>query len=177
MKLNRLFMFLAAALLIFPSCNSSKIAYGNSYYFKAKPKALVQKVPPVNAVRFYASTGEVAMEHPEALERVKVITSPEIRIEEPPVQTKLTKTQKKEFRQQIKAEKKALKKEIKDMVRSTKSTAAPSEMEGLVKAGIIVGAAGAVMLLIGVLASGAFLTTLGGIFLAVGLVLILLRIL
>jgi hypothetical protein len=50
-------------------------------------------------------------------------------------------------------------------------------MEGLVRIGIITGAAGAVLLLVGALAGNGFLIGLGGIILAIAVVLILVKIL
>lgn len=177
MNSTRLLLFLVAAIVALPSCNSSKIAYGNSYYFKAQPKQINQKVPPVSSVQFYASTEKAPVVRPKALKKIEINSSPVQQMKQPSDRSKLSRLEKKELRQQLKTKRKEIRKVIRTYKKSSPSKElTPTEVvTGLVKAGIIVGAAGAVMLLVGVLTSGAFLTTLGGIFLAVGLVLILIR--
>lgn len=189
MNPTRLLLFLVTAVIAFPSCNSSKIAYGNSYYFKAQPKQPeqprqdYQKVAPVSSIQFYASTEETPAAQPKALKKVELNSSPLHQMKSLSDISKLSRAEKKELRQQLRAKRKEIKKVVRAYKKSSPSTELTSteatglaEVTGLIKAGIIMGAAGAVMLLIGVLVTnGAFLVTLGGIFLAVGLVLILIR--
>ena len=82
-----------------------------------------------------------------------------------------------EARQERRAQRKALRTQLKQWLRAAPPREADSQVaqrvEGLTRAAIITGGGGLVMLLIGVLASVGFLTGLGGVVLAVAVVLIL----
>lgn len=182
MNLFKLLLFLAGATVALSSCNSSKIAYGNSYYFKQVPKHTGSTVEPISTVEFMASTQEapsapIPSVHALVPEKLTKIAQAYKHTEKQLEETHLTHVQKKELKKEKRALRKQFKKEIKAVHRSQDKAAVADEVTGLVKAGIIVGAAGAVMLAIGLLASVAFLTSLGGIFLAVGVVLILIKVL
>ena len=78
MHLTKL-VFLASALLLLASCQSSKIAYGNSYYFKATPRpapAPVAEVPNDLLVSTQPVTmSAVPTQRPEVLSKVANSTS------------------------------------------------------------------------------------------------------
>lgn len=182
MNLFRLILFFAGVIILLPSCNSSKIAYGNSYYFKQTPKYTSSTVEPISSIQFTASTEDaIAAQIPSAHsllpKKLTEIAQTYEQTEKQLEKTNLTKSQKKELKKERRAQRKQLKTELKKLLRSEERAAVADEVTGLVKAGIIIGAAGAVMLLIGILATVPFLTSLGGISLAVGVVLILIRLL
>ena len=178
MNLTRVLTVIAAVgTLVCTSCQSSKIAYGNSYYFKATPRKTAK------APELYASTAPVPIQsQPLSLKKsFAESVSPPSPIHQAEKQT-LTR---REARQARKAQRKAVRTQLKQWLKAAPRKASPQEVraqaeqqvEGFSRAGIIVGAAGLVMLLVGVLASGAFLVTLGGILLGIGLVLILIDVL
>ncbi len=191
MNLTRLLIFSFCAALAFSSCQSSKIAYGNSYYFKQIPKHVAATVDAatVDAATvdaavvkdadtpgpLYASTddGSLAATTSDRSQTTSIFEEkhPELTKKAP-----ATRAEKKEVRQQRRAQRKAFKKELKKLVHAQQAQDR-DDVRGLIKAGIITGVAGAIMLLVGVLANVAFLTALGGIFLAVGVVLVLYKVL
>lgn len=186
MRLSSFFFTGLCMLLMLSSCNSSKIAFGNSYYFKQTPKEIVTRastVPPVSAMEFTTST----LPNTKAMASRKPVSIPQplaeaaLRYEHITKELKrddLSRTEKQALKSEKRAQKKAFKAELKKFAQAPQQDDIDDEITGLLKAGIIVGAAGVVMLLTGILVSGgAVLVTLGGIFLAVGVVLILLRIL
>ncbi|MEK6477888.1 hypothetical protein WJR50_10150 [Catalinimonas sp. 4WD22] len=191
------------ALVFFSSCESSKIAFGNSYYFKQTPKPVTQaeensaseatstlaeeqvkSVEVPDKTKVYASTEAIAAEKSikekiekveKRIERVKALNELEQKNEESKVT--LSKAYKKELRKEQRVEKRELKKEIKALAKEYKK--APEEVKeqmavsGNTRTGIILGAAGLILLIIG----GPILWTLGTILVVVGLVLILLDVL
>ncbi len=166
------------------SCNTSKIAFGNSYYFKQTPKEVVTRtaaVPRVDATELTASSqaGALAFRTPVAIPQP--LADAALRYEHANKElerTDLSHAEKRMLKAEKRTQKKVFKSELKKISKSQKQADVGDRTTGLIKAGIIVGAAGLVMLLIGILVSGgAVLSTLGGIFLAIGVVLILLKVL
>ena len=170
MRLTKL-IFLASALLLFASCQSSKIAYGSSYYFKATPRpapAPVAEVPNDLLVSTQpVATSVVPVKRPEVLSKVASNT----KVVETATTQKERRAMRKAFRTQLKQWLKAPREKMQPQ--------ASTELRGFSRVGVIVGAAGLVMLVIGLIASGggAFLVSLGGILLAVGVVFLLIDIL
>ena len=166
MHLTKL-VFLASALLLLASCQSSKIAYGNSYYFKATPRptpAPVAEVPDDLLVSTQpTTTSAVPAQRPGVLSKVANSTSVE----------KTTST-----RKERRSVRKAFRTQLKQWLKAPQEKMQPqtsNELRGFSRVGVIVGAAGLVMLIIGLIANGggAFLVSLGGILLAVGVVFLL----
>ena len=171
MHLTKL-IFLVSALLLLASCQSSKTAYGNSYYFKATPRpasASVAEVPNDLLVSAQPiATSAVPAKQPEVLNKVINNT----------IQTEKNASTRKERR----AVRKAFRTQLKQWLKAPQEKMQPqasTELRGFSRVGVIVGAAGLVMLVIGLIASGggAFLVSLGGILLAVGVVFLLIDIL
>lgn len=164
--------FLFLALLLFTSCQSSKIAYGNTYYFKATPRpasAPVAEIPDNLLVSTQPIASAVSAKQPKMMS--KVINTPQILTEKNVSTQKERRVVRKAFRTQLKQWLKA----PQDKMQPQAST----ELRGFSRVGVIVGAAGLVMLIIGLIANGggAFLVSLGGILLAVGVVFLLIDIL
>ena len=164
--------FLFLALLLFTSCQSSKIAYGNTYYFKATPRpasAPVAEIPDNLLVSTQPIASAVSAKQPKMVS--KVINTPQILTEKNVSTQKGRRVVRKAFRAQLKQWLKA----PQDKMQPQAST----ELRGFSRVGVIVGAAGLVMLIIGLIANGggAFLVSLGGILLAVGVVFLLIDIL
>lgn len=182
MNLIKLLLFFAGAAVLLTSCNSSKIAYGNSYYFKQTPKYTSSAIEPVSSTAFIASTQAEVLPtapsiHAPMPEKLTKIAQSYEQVEEQLEEAPLTRVQKKTLKKEKRALRKQLKKELKSVYKPENKASVAQEVTGLIKAGIIVGAAGAVMLAIGLLANVAFLTSLGGIFLAIGVVFILIKVL
>lgn len=182
MNLFKLLLFLAGATVSLASCNSSKIAYGNSYYFKQEPKPVESSIEPVSTIQFVASNEDAIVPqipsvHSPLPDKLAQIAHDYEQTQKQLEKTDLTRIQKKELKQEKRALRKQFKQELKELPHPENKAAVADEVTGLLKAGIIVGAAGVVMLGIGLLATVPFLTSLGGIFLAVGVVLILIKIL
>ncbi len=172
MKLARLLTFFAiAGLLVSTACQSRKIAYGNSYYFKATPRP-VEPAPELQAST--APTPVASRAIPDEAFSLSVISPPAVQRTEPALTRR-------EARQARRTQRKAIRTQLKQWLKAgpTKATQpqATQEMEGLVRIGIITGAAGAVLLLVGALSGNGFLIGLGGIILAVAVVLILVKVL
>ena len=172
MNFSRLLTLLAiAGLLVSTACQSRKIAYGNSYYFKATPR------PTEPAPELQASTAPAPVAPRTLANEASApasVAPPVLRRTEP----NLTR---REARQARRTQRKAIRKQLKQWLKAgpTKATQpqATQEMEGLVRIGIITGAAGAVLLLVGALSGNGFLIGLGGIILAIAVVLILVKVL
>ncbi len=172
MKLTRLLTLLAVAgLLASTACQSRKIAYGNSYYFKAAPR------PAEPAPELQASTAPKSVTSRALADEAFTPTS----VAPPALQRTEKKLTRRETRQARRAQRKAVRKQLKQWLKAgpTKATQpqATQDMEGLVRIGIITGAAGAVLLLVGALSGNGFLIGLGGIILAIAVVLILVKVL
>lgn len=172
MKFARLLTLVAiAGLLVSSACQSRKIAYGNSYYFKATPRP-TEPVPELQA-----STAAI----PVTSRALPNETLPPNAISPPAVQRTEPALSRREARQAQRTQRKAIRTQLKQWLKAgpTKVTQpqATQEMEGLVRIGIITGAAGAVLLVVGALAGNGFLIGLGGIILAVAVVLILVKVL
>ncbi len=172
MKFSRLLTLVAiAGFLTSTACQSRKIAYGNSYYFKATPRP-VEPVPELQASVAPDPVASRALSN-ETLSS-NVISPPAAQRAEPT----LTRREARQVRRtQRKAVRKQLKQWLKDEPTKATQPQATQEMEGLVRIGIITGAAGAVLLLVGLIAPNSFLVGLGGIILAVAVVLILVKVL
>lgn len=172
MKLARFFTLIATAgLLVSSACQSHKVAYGNSYYFKATPRP-AEPVPELQASVAPTPVASHAIPH-ETLP-ANVIAPPAMQRTEPALTRR-------EARQARRTQRKAIRTQLKQWLKAgpTKVTQpqATQEMEGLVRIGIITGAAGAVLLLVGLIAPNSFLVGLGAIVLAVALVLVLVKVL
>ena len=172
MNFSRLLTLVAiAGLLTSTACQSRKIAYGNSYYFKATPRP-VEPVPELQASVAPDPVASRAL--PNETLSSNVVSPPAAQRAEPTLTRR-------EARQARRTQRKAVRKQLKQWLKDgpTKATQlqATQEMEGLVRIGIITGAAGAVLLLVGALSGNAFLIGLGGIILAIAVVLILVKVL
>ena len=185
MNLTRsLFLVAAVGTLLCTSCQSSKIAYGNSYYFKATPRETSQRET-AKTPELYASTAPKAVPLLPLSQRAstRVIAPSPVR------QVKESTLTRREARQARRAQRKAVRTQLKQWLKAAPLRAAPlvaasqqtgiqetdaqtkQQVNGFTRVGIIVGAAGLVMLLVGLLAGGnAFLVALGGILLGVGVV-------
>lgn len=195
---SKLFFFLmiAATVGMVSSCNTSKIAYGNNYYFKAKPKEVnvhQKAVQELEAEELLATkndeanitVNEPSFDKSSIAKRIKKAEQ-DLQEQVSARQETLTKADIKE-RVEISADKqntrldraqrKQLRKEIKSAIKSYKQAPQATEKETGVskntRTGIILGAAGVVLVLIG----GGILYTIGAVLLVVGIVLILLDIL
>ncbi len=177
MNLTRLLFFSCAVGMALSSCQSSKIAYGNSYYFKQTPKhAATASTATVETAAVYASTEtdrSFIVPTPDISETISILDE---KHSETTKKVAVSRAEKKEVRQQRGAQRKAFKKELRKLA-DAQQDPNRDRVQGLVKAGIITGVAGAIMLLVGALTSVGFLIGLGGIFLAVGVVLILYKVL
>lgn len=173
MKLTRLLTLVTiAGLLVSTACQSRKIAYGNSYYFKATPR-LIEPTPELQASA--TPTSVIASPLTNEVLLPSAVSPPALERTDEPVLTW------REARQARRTQRKAVRKQLKQWLKAgpTKATQpqATQEMEGLVRIGIITGAAGAVLLLVGALAGNGFLIGLGGVILAVAVVLVLVKVL
>ena len=177
MNSTRLLALLAVTvMLIGSSCQSSKIAYGNSYYFKAKPRP-VPPVPDLHVATAPMPVTSQSLPHNKVPMVVPVAPSlPQVKASQ-----KKPVARQKEVRQQRRAHRKAMRTELKRWYREAPASVkeqVKQQVEGFTRIGIIVGAAGLVMLLVGLLAGGnGFLVALGGILLGIGVVFILIDIL
>ncbi len=188
MNIFRLLLSLAVLALtvtFLASCESSKIAYGNSYYFKQTPKKINQ--PPAAATQ--EALASVAQNSPASLttdEKVKQSYHKLVTLAED--QAKLTQTlrtekkemtrsEKKDLRQEKRANKREMRKELKTLIQEyraaspqdTKEALSAKAVSGNLRTGIIIGAVGLILLIIG----GPVLYPVGAILLVVGLVFIL----
>lgn len=158
-------------LLMSTACQSRKIAYGNSYYFKATPRP-IQPVPELQA-----STAPIPVA-PRTLTDEAFAPTSVAPLAFQRTESNLTR---REARQARRAQRKAVRTQLKQWLKAEPTQVtqpqAQQEMETLVRVGIITGAAGAVLLLVGALSGNGFLIGLGGIILAVAVVLILVKLL
>ena len=173
MNLSRLLgVVVVLAPLLCASCQSSKVAYGNSYYFKATPR------PAVPTPDLYASAAPTLVS-PQPLSvpdlPIAALVSPQRPL------TEVAMPSRKEVRQKRRAHRRAVRTQLKQWIKEAPENVKESvkqQVEGFTRVGIIVGAAGLVMLLVGLLAGGnGFLVALGGILLGIGVVFILIDIL
>jgi phage-related tail protein len=194
---------LFSGALLFSSCESSKIAYGNSYYFKQTPKKMSKKqltseesmtsnhqenseAQKTGSKEAYVSTEVMDAEKSiqekiekveQKIEKMKVLE--EQKQERQNHSISLSKAEKKAFKKEKKAVQKALKKEVKALAKEYKK--APEEVKkqndvsGNLRTGIILGAAGLVLLIIG--SGNPILYALGTVLVVVGVVLILIDVL
>ncbi len=183
---------LSCSIGMFSSCETSKIAYGNSYYFKATPQKVknsstVGTAPPAdellarqdvqsakNELRGNEENLEQRMEKAEShLQALLLANSAPATLTKP----ENKEEQKLQMLKKGKHERKQLKKEVKELVKTYKR--APEKLEEVkavsknTKTGIILSAVGLILVLIG----GNPLYTIGAVVLVVGLVLILLDVL
>ena len=185
---NVLSLSILASLLMFSSaCETSKIAYGNSYYFKATPKPDVKaetvSVPQadkleVNLKKDAGSLPDFENRVLEVEQKIEKLKSTQQKLEEAKeASSELSRSEKRKLVKEEKDQRKAIKKEVKSLAKEYKQS--PERLEelekvsGNLRTGIILGAVGAVLVIIG----GPLLYTIGAILLVVGLVLILLDVL
>lgn len=179
---------LAGLLIVSSSCETSKIAYGNSYYFKATPKSTtkdeIAPAPRTEKLEANLKTKEeVLPDFEERIvrveEKITKLQATQDKLEEAKAASaELSRSEMRKMVKEEKAQRKALKKEVKSLVKDYKR--APEKMEkedkvtGNLRTGIILGAIGLILVLIG---GPTILYTIGVILLVVGLVLILLDVL
>lgn len=190
------FTIVAAAGGTLSSCNTSKIAYGNDYYFKAKPKTAVnhnyaEPVPEADELKV-ANTLEAETPHPVPAFDEKVVAE-RIQKAKQDLENQVSSQKQSTANEEVaeiaeskfakpmtrldRAERRQHRREIKSAMKSYKKAPQATEQEAGVsrntRAGIILGAAGVVLILLG----GGILYTIGAVLLVVGVVLILLDIL
>lgn len=185
-KISTLILISAClTMALFSSCQSSKIAYGNSYYFKATPKAKAPKVLPSETQPLVASVEKVAEQIPSAAEREEAIMqkisnlqSYQKQLEE--TQTALdqatTASEKRKVRRQQRGKKKAFRQELKQLSRELRTAPDEVQKENLSKngrLGLIFAAIGLILLLV---VPGSVGYILGTILLVVGVLLLILDI-
>jgi len=179
---------LTVVLLFFASCETSKIAYGNSYYFKATPKAVPAKhtSKQTTTAPLEANLAAESVSLPDLEQRIQRVHQKVHNLSQAQdqqqlahtVQAPLNKKEKKELLKDKREQRKALKKEVRSLIKNYKRS--PNKIEeqsavsGNLRTGIILGAIGLVLVLIG---GPAILYTIGVILLVVGLLLILLDVL
>lgn len=175
---------LTASLLF--SCESSKIAYGNSYYFKQSPKKLSSTSKAPVADQLVASTEIKSPETSSVEEKINSSLTDVLALakKHEKLENKihlekeaLTRVERKSFRQERRENKREMRKELKKLVReyrsapdAVKEKLSNKEVTGNLRTGIIIGAVGLILLIIG----GPVLYPVGAILLVVGLVFILL---
>ncbi|MFP4094472.1 MAG: hypothetical protein ACLFUB_08315 [Cyclobacteriaceae bacterium] len=175
----------AVAVALLSSCETSKIAYGNSYYFKQTPKAVVSNLAEAAAQETAVASIEKTVPATETdlagkverrIEQVKVMEEQQAALVA--AEKEVSKSERKAIEKELKAERKALKKEVKALVKEYKKSPEKFEKQdqvsGNTRTGIILGAVGLILVIIG---GGSVLWTIGTILLVVGLVLILLDVL
>lgn len=168
------------------SCESSKIAYGNSFYFKQTPKkpSVPSTVP--GEKKLVASIEENSPEIPSIDEKVAASlthvaalaqANAEIKTSLQAEKKDLTRIEKKSLRQERRENKRAMRKELKKVVQEYRSApesiqekSSAKEVTGNLRTGIILGAVGLILMLLG---SGSLLAPIGLILLVAGLIFIL----
>jgi len=193
--------FSLCVLVLFSSCESSKVAFGNAYYFKQTPKSVAQ-APKTDSAPLEKAEAIEILEHESSEEATEAFVSTEnvaavksiekkveqvkekmMKVKELQAEEKtaanvnLSKAEKKALKKERKAEQKELKKEIKALAKEYKS--APEEVKkqadvtGNLRTGIILGAAGLILLIIGT----PVLYAIGTVLVILGLVFVLLDVL
>ncbi len=171
------------------SCQSSKIAYGNSYYFKQTPKAVDAPAPREKAMVASVQPESIAPTSAEeritrSAERVAAIAESQATLKASMKEESVSRAEKKSLRQEARVNKREMRREMKTLVREYK--AAPDavqekmaeQVSGNTRTGLIVGIIGIVLLIVsGATGAGAVLYTIGSILVLVGLILILLDLL
>lgn len=191
MKMTKFLLLFAISVMaasFLSSCESSKIAYGNSYYFKQTPKkiaptqtqekelvASIEKestevVPVDDQVK--RSVSQLATLAKEKAELTSALRSEK---------HELTPSEKKSIRQDRRENKRAMRKELKTLVKEYRSSPEEfkesfslKEVTGNLRTGIIIGGVGLILMIIG---GYSVLYIIGSVLLVVGLVLILIDIL
>ncbi|MGB3587390.1 MAG: hypothetical protein WBA23_12660 [Tunicatimonas sp.] len=176
-------VFTCLAAIFFSSCQSSKIAYGNSYYFKATPKATPQKAILSETKPAIASLKKVPVKVPSATERNEAIVQKISNLQNHQTQLEETQTalnqattarEKREVRRQQRGKKKVIRQELKQLSRELRAAPEEVQKENLSKngrLGLIFAAIGLVLLLV---VPGSVGYILGTILLVVGVLLLIL---
>ena len=169
--------------ILLSSCQSSKTAFGNSYYFKATPKTIAdsseegddkQAVASIESIQNEPTSLE---ERKEALDRKIVsLENRQKSIEQTKADIKRASTPqaKRAFRKEQRAEKKAFRGELKELVKDIRTAPEELQTENLSsngRLGLIFAAIGLVLLLV---VPGQVGYILGTILLVVGLLLLIL---
>ncbi|WKN43836.1 hypothetical protein [Tunicatimonas pelagia] len=183
-KISTLILAIAClAVGLFSSCQSSKIAYGNSYYFKATPKAVPQKEVSPETQQVIASVEKVPMKEVSATERKEALEQKITNLQHHQKQIEETQAaldqastaqEKREVRRQQRAEKKAFRQELKQLTREIRTAPQEVQKENLSsngRLGLIFAAIGLILLLV---VPGSVGTILGTILLVVGILLLIL---
>ncbi|MDF9797547.1 septum formation inhibitor MinC [Catalinimonas alkaloidigena] len=193
------------SLVFFSSCESSKVAFGNSYYFKQTPKKVNQtnealtsqeitstnddkpieiENPLEKEAKVYASAEAIVAKQSikekiesveNRIEKVKALNELETKIEES--QSALSKEEKRELRKEQRQEKRELKKEIKALAKEYKKAPEEVKQQMAVSGNTRTGIIIGAVGLILLIIGGAVLYPIGAILLVVGLVLILIDVL
>ena len=172
MNLTRLFILaITIGTVVCPSCQSSKIAYGNSYYLKATPR---HTPPPPD---LHASVDPTPVSSRSLSQNDFSAAVPSL----PQATQVKSATTRREVRQERRAHRRAMRTQLRQWLKEAPTSVkeqVKQQVDGFTRIGIIVGAAGLVMLLVGLLAGGnGFLVALGGILLGIGVVFYLIDVL
>lgn len=189
MNMTKLVLILTTCTAaVLSSCESSKIAFGNSYYFKQTPKQVAVKNSPEEEV--VATIGKVSpdvikVDHQvkKSLAKLATLTNENIKLQSTLLSEReqLTRLEKKSIRQErkknqreIRKELKTLRKEYRSAPEESKESFSLTEVTGNLRTGIILGGAGLVLMIIG---GYSILSTIGALLLVAGLVFILIDVL
>ena len=162
---HQVFLWLAMlSLLAGSACQSSKVAYGNSYYFKATPRpAPTQLSASTVPIPVASQTVALSLSLPAVTGSQRTVAKPVL--------------SRREARQERRAHRKAVRKQLKQWLKTSPTNTydlqESQRLEGWSKAGVITGAGALVLLGIGLLASIGFLIGLGAVLLAIAVVLVL----
>lgn len=187
MKMIRILLSLVvwvSAASFLSSCESSKIAYGNSYYFKQTPKKiadretkeqdLVASIEKESAdvlsvdEKVKESLGHVITLARENEELKSTLRTEKLELSRP--EKKLIKQERRENKREMRKELKTLIKEYRAAPKEVKESFSSEEVTGYLRTGIILGVVGLLLMILG---SGSVLGVIGVIALVAGLVFIL----
>ncbi|MEO0330961.1 MAG: hypothetical protein AAF223_04635 [Bacteroidota bacterium] len=170
-------LFSAILLGLLSACQSSKVAYGNSYYFKATPKAVVKEPLLSASVEKNVPTQTTAAEHEQAIEQRVIDLQQQQKtlelLEEKRAQP-LAAREQRELRRQQRNERKAFRKELKQLAQDIKMAPDRTQKEQLSsngRLGLILAVIGLLVLL---LVPGQVGYVIGVIALVIGLLLLIL---
>ncbi len=191
--MSRLFTLFFAVLIAawgLSSCQSSKIAYGNSYYFKQTPKAVDAPAPKEKAMVASVQPQSVAPVSAEdkitqSAQRVAAMGETQATLKTSMKDEAMSRAEKRSIKQEARVNKRQMRREMKTLVREYKAAPkavqekmAEQAISGNTRTGLIVGIIGIVLLIVsGATGAGAVLYTIGSILVLAGLILILLDLL
>lgn len=168
------------------SCESSKIAYGNSYYFKQTPKKASVPLKAPEEKKLLASIEKELPEISSVDEKLTASLSHVVALVQANAEIKtslqrekkeLTRMEKKSLRQERRENKREMRKDLKKIVQEYHSSpevvqgkSSAEQITGNLRTGIILGAVGLILMLLG---SGSMLAPIGLLLVVAGLVFIL----